>query len=152
MIKKEEYSKACKEVLEILKVVKEEDLNKIPKREIDALKENASIEYEFSYDSQKNIKEQNVSKLAKAIIANFFIDYIATSNQKQKILDKQKYDIKVLEEAKIKEYNPNEIFKNKKDGNNRTKNLNADLPIKIKKENFIIKLFRIIKKIFKRNN
>lgn len=151
MIEQEEYSKACKEVLEILKYVKEEDLNKIPKREIDALKEHASIEYEFSYDSQKDIKEQNVSKLSKAIIANFFIDYIATSNQKQKILDKQNYDIKVLEEAKLKEYNSNEIFKKQKNSNNSKKNSNHDLPIEIKTENFITKLLGIIKKFFKRN-
>lgn len=151
MIKQEEYSKACKEVLEILKSVKQEDLDKIPKREIEILKENASIEYEFSYDSKKDIKEQNVSKLAKAIIANFFIEYIATSSQKQKILDKQNYDIKILEEEKLKEYNPNEIFKNKNSYNNKTNNVNY-LPIEIKKENFIIKLFRIIKKIFKRDN
>ena len=151
MIKKEEYSKACKEVLEILKSVKQEDLDKIPKREIERLKENASIEYEFSYDSKKDIKEQNVSKLAKAIIANFFIDYIATSNQKEKIRDKQNYDIKILEEAKLKENNLNESFKNNKTYNNRKNDVNH-LPIEIKKENFIIKLFRIIKKIFKRDN
>lgn len=151
MIKEEEYSKACKEVLEILKAVKQEDLDKIPTREIEKLKENASIEYEFSYDSQKDIKEQNVSKLARAIIANFFIDYIATSDQKQKILDKQNYDIKILEEAKLKEYNTNEIFKNKNSYNNKANNVNY-LPIEIKKEKFIIKMFRIIKKIFKRNN
>ena len=134
-----------------MKSVKQEDLDKIPKREIEILKENASIEYEFSYDSKKDIKEQNVSKLAKAIIANFFIDYIATSNQKQKILDKQNYDIKILEETKLKEYNLNEVFKNNKSYNNRTNDVNH-LPIEIKKENFIIKLFRIIKKIFKRVN
>jgi hypothetical protein len=109
MIEKEEYAKACKEVIEILKIVKEEDLIRIPKEEIERLKENASTDYEFSYHSQ------NLSKLAKAIIANLFIDYIATSNQKQKIIEKQKSDMKALEEKKRKEYNLNDIFKDKKD-------------------------------------
>ena len=148
IISRKEYSIACKEVLEIFKNIKEEDLEKIPDKEIEKLKQNASDDYQFTYNVHKNIKEQNVSKLAKAIIANFFIDYIATSEQKQKIIDKQNYDIKVMEEAKSREYNPNKIFKNQKHDNNVTINSN-NLPIEIKKEKFITKLFRIIKNFFK---
>lgn len=84
-ISKEEYANACAEVLEILKSVKDEDLKRIPNEEIENLKENANMEHEFSYDATKDIKEQNVSKATKGIIANFFVKYIATMEQKQKI-------------------------------------------------------------------
>lgn len=84
-ISKEEYANACTEVLEILKSVKDEDLKRIPSEEIENLKENANMEHEFSYDATKDIKEQNVSKAAKGIIAYFFVKYIATMEQKQKI-------------------------------------------------------------------
>lgn len=84
-ISKEEYANACAEVLEILKSVKDEDLKRIPNEEIEILKENANIEHEFLYDATKDIKDQNVSKAAKGIIANFFVEYIATMEQKQKI-------------------------------------------------------------------
>ncbi len=84
-ISKEEYANACAEVLEILKSVKDEDLKRIPNEEIEILKENANMEHEFSYDATKDIKDQNVSKVAKGIIANFFVKYIATMEQKQKI-------------------------------------------------------------------
>ena len=84
-ISKEEYAHACAEVLEILKSVKDEDLKRIPNEEIEILKENANIEHEFLYDATKDIKDQNVSKAAKGIIANFFVKYIATMEQKQKI-------------------------------------------------------------------
>lgn len=84
-ISKEEYANACAEVLEILKSVKDEDLKRIPNEEIEILKENANIEHEFLYDATKDIKDQNVSKAAKGIIANFFVKYIATMEQKQKI-------------------------------------------------------------------
>jgi len=77
IIKNEEYFIACKEVLEILKYVKDEDLNKIPYEEIEVLKKYAKKDYLFEYDSEKNIKEQGVSKLAKGIIANFYVKYIA---------------------------------------------------------------------------
>lgn len=88
-ISKEEYANACAEVLEILKSVKDEDLKRIPNEEIENLKENANMEHEFSYDATKDIKEQNVSKAAKGIIAYFFVKYIATLEQKQKILSIQ---------------------------------------------------------------
>lgn len=84
-ISKEEYTNACTEVLEILKSVKDEDLKRIPNEEIENLKENANMEHEFSYDATKDIKEQNVSKAAKGIIAYFFVKYIANMEQKQKI-------------------------------------------------------------------
>ena len=84
-ISKEEYANACAEVLEILKSVKDEDLKRIPNEEIEILKENANIEHEFLYDATKDIKDQNVSKAAKGIIANFFVKYIATMEQKQTI-------------------------------------------------------------------
>ena len=83
-ISNEEYSNACAEVLEILKSVKDEDLKRIPSEEIKNLKENANMEHEFSYDVTKNIKEQDISKAAKGIIAYFFViifcnDYFLSS-------------------------------------------------------------------------
>lgn len=88
-IKKEEFENACQEVLEILKFVKDDDLRKIPSNEIENLKKNANAKYQFSYDATKDIKQQNVSKTAKGIIANYFIKYIATPEQRQKILEIQ---------------------------------------------------------------
>lgn len=102
-ISKEEYANACTEVLEILKSVKDEDLKRIPNEEIENLKENANMEHEFSYDATKNINEQNVSKAAKGIIAYFFVKYIATMEQKQKILSIQH---KRLEEKLIANNTP----------------------------------------------
>lgn len=102
-ISKEEYANVCTEVLEILKSVKDEDLKRIPNEEIENLKENANLEHEFSYDATKDIKEQNVSKAAKGIIAYFFVKYIATLEQKQKILSIQH---KRLEEKLIANNTP----------------------------------------------
>lgn len=147
VIEQKEYSNACKQVLEILKMVKDEDINKIPMEEIEILKKYANNDYEFSYNPQKNIKEQNVSKLAKAIIANYFIDYIATPNQKQKIINKQKYDIKLSEEEKSKKYNSDDIIKNRKVRNNVN---SVNLPIEIKKESFLIKILGKIKSLLKK--
>lgn len=147
IIGKKEYSRACKEVLEIFKNIKEEDLEKIPDKEIEKLRQNASEEYKFTYNAHKNIKEQNVSKLAKAIIANFFIEYIASEEQKEKILSKQKYDLKLLEE-KSEKYQVNDIFAGKKQEIN-TEKVSEKLPIVINKETFWHKILKYLRKVFK---
>ena len=146
-IENREFQIACKEVLEILKNVEEEDLKKIPIEEITMLKENASNNYEFTYNPNKSIKEQNVSKLARAIIAKLFTDYIATERQKKMINAKREYDIQKLEEQKLKRYNPNEIFKNKK--YNDVAESAKNLPMEIKKERLIIRIIKILKKFFR---
>lgn len=148
IISRKEYSIACKEVLEILKKIKQEDLEKIPNKEVEKLKENASNDYEFTYDLHKNIKMQNVSKTAKAILANFFIDYIASEEQKKEILNKQKYDLNILEQEKIKKYEENNIFASKKQ-DIKVEKVSDELPKLIKKETFWDKVIKYIRKVFK---
>ena len=55
---KQEFKDACYEVLEILKYVKKEDLEKIPKEEIKILKEYANYNHNFQYDLQTIEKEK----------------------------------------------------------------------------------------------
>ena len=50
------------------------------------------------------MKEQNVSKLAKAIIATYFEKYTATEIQKQKIKNKRIYDNSLIEKRKSEKY------------------------------------------------
>jgi len=147
IISRKEYEIACKEVLEILKNVKKEDLDKIPNQEIEKLQQNANNDYQFTYIVYKDIKEQNVSKLAKAIIAHFFIEYIANGEQRQKILRKQQYDLMVLEEEKRKKYQVNDIFQNEEKPKNN--NVSDKLPIVRKKENFWYKILKYIIEILK---
>ena len=142
-ISQKDYQIACKEVIEILKFVKKEDLEKLPKDEIEILNNNANIEYKFTYNPKINIKEQNVSKIAKAIIANYFIDYIATPKQKQKILNKQVYDIKNSEKEKIAIYKNNNLFKKKINKNNA-----KSLQITTKKEGIFEIIVNRIKSFF----
>ena len=103
-----EFSNACYEVLEILKYVKAEELLKIPKEEIQILKDNANYKHDFIYDCNKNVKEQEISKMAKGIIAVYFYKYTASEKQKEKIRIKQEYDLKLRQGTN---YSYNEMFK-----------------------------------------
>ena len=136
-----EFNNACYEVLEILKYVKDEELLKIPKEEIDILKDNANYEYEFYYNPNKSLKEQRVSKLAKGIIAVYFSKYIASEDQKAKIRRKQLYDLNVGRKENMMQSN---ILKKGIEPIEEVKNNEL---IEYQKEKWYEKIF---KKIFKK--
>lgn len=71
-----EYNKAYVEVLEILKHIPVEILKLIPKDQIDMFKEYRDRTYNFSYNLELNLKDQNISETAKAVLAYLYEDYI----------------------------------------------------------------------------
>lgn len=107
-----EYANAYSEVLEILKYIPIEDYDKIPKNRINLFRAYANKDYAFCYDTTKTLDEQNVSKIAKGIIAILFRDYWATEIQKEKIIAKQNYDRMQIIEEKKENYNYDNIVNN----------------------------------------
>lgn len=145
----QEFSNACYEVLEILKSVKKEDVTRIPKEEIQMLKKNANYNYNFHYNPDKNIKEQEVSKLAKGIIAQYFCKYIATDKQKEKIKLKQKHDLQIIEEEKYKKEDYSKLFnRNQYENKKEIENTKNVLPIEYKKEKWYIKIFNKLRHLY----
>ena len=84
-----QYANAYTEVLDILKYISKEDYEKIPKSKIKVFEENSNKNYNFTYDENKTLDEQNVSEITKAIIAILFRDYWATKEQRYIIIKKQ---------------------------------------------------------------
>lgn len=109
---KEEYAKAYTEILEIFKYFPEKLLKKIPKDTIKMYFDNRDKNYIYYFDSQKDFEEQEVSQLTKVLIANIFIKYWATDQEKKKIDEYDKKQFEIIENEKRKKYNPNEIFNN----------------------------------------
>lgn len=147
-----EYANAYTEVLEILKYIPSEDYDKIPKIKIELFETIANKNYHFNYTPNKTLDEQNVSKIAKGIIAILFRDYWATYIQKEKIIKKQNYDRFIIENQK-NDFNTNDIFKRKAISNVKedlTKNdINTNnLPIEVKKQNLLQKIIIFIKRYF----
>ena len=140
---KSEYGIAYKEVLEILKCIPIEDYNKIPKDKIELFETNANKDYIFNYDPNKTLNEQNVSKIAKGIIAILFRDYWATETQRQKIINIQNYERRKLEEEKLKKYNPDNLFKNSST-ENTSETIKEKALIETKKEKFYDKLLKFL--------
>ena len=146
----ENYACAYKEVIEVLKHTKREDVNKIPKYRILLWKTNMKKDYDFKIDTSKTLEEQNLSKEAKAIIANIFKKYWATDYQKERIEAKEKYDIEQMEKEKYERYNPNDIFKNRKQDILSENSTTNNVAIVEYKESIFKKIINKIKDIFHR--
>lgn len=141
-----EYANAYSEVLEVLNHIPKSDYDKIPNNMIELFTRNKNKEYEFNYDVSKTLNEQNVSKIAKTIIAILFRDYWATPTQREKIITKEKYDIAKLEQEKRELYNPDDLFnKDNKIKKDSVANQNTSI-IEYKDENSFKKLLNKIMK------
>lgn len=104
------FTKACKEIVEILKFVPDKDVLKIPKEMRKMFEDEMDKNYNFCIDTQKTIEEQKLLNETKAILSNIFRDYWATPYQRERIIKKQNHDRKVIEQQKSEKYNPNNIF------------------------------------------
>lgn len=143
--------RAYVEVLEILKHIPAEDFNKIPHEIIENMKLNADKEYKYAINHFENFQEQEMLKETETILAVLFRDYWATEDQRRRILEKEKYDLNILEEEKKEKYNPDKIFKNTNSkletiNMETTENNNTTALIKYK-ESFFAKLKEFIFKI-----
>lgn len=136
-----EYANAYSELLEILKYISKNEYNKIPKEKIEFYKKNANQDYYFAYKPNQTLDEQNTSKITKGIIAILFRDYWATPEQREKIINRQKYDRMQIEKAKEQKYNPNNLFKN-----NELKSKQELALVEVKKEKWYEKIFSFFKK------
>ena len=141
-----EYARAYTEVIEILKHVPDEDVQKIPEEKLDFYRANMDTKYNYKLYMTKEFEEQEMSDITKAILANIFRDYWATPYQKERIEAKEKYDLEKIEEEKREKYSTDNIFKNKQE---KIVIENTNLPVEIKEESFFKKLLNFIKKFLK---
>lgn len=145
------YNKAFKEVVEILKRVPKESVNKIPQEMRDMFEEDMEKDYIFEIKENVEFEDLELLEETKAILANIFRDYWATPYQRERILAKEKQDRQILEDKKREMYNPDDIFKKRKNSEIKHEdNYNTNLPVEIKEERFYRKLINFIKNLFVR--
>ena len=113
---------------------------------------NMKKDYDFKIDTSKTLEEQNLSDEAKAIIANIFKKYWATDYQKERIEAKEKYDMEQLEKEKYEKYNPDNIFKNRKQAISNNENISNTVTMVEYKESIFKRILDKIRDIFSRKN
>ena len=103
---------AYTEVYTILQELNEEEYSEIPPEIVETIEENMNKEYEFVLDDELELKEQQMLPETKAILFNLFRDYLATTEQKEKIIKMQNEERQKNELKKQQNYNV-DVFQNK---------------------------------------
>lgn len=137
---------AYAEVYIILQELNEEEYNKIPPEVIETIEANRNEAYEYELDEELELKDQPMLPETKAILFNLFRDYLATPEQKAKIIRMQNEERQKNELKKQQMYNT-DIFANKPK-ENLTENNSETMQIVEYKENFFKKILNKIKSFF----
>ena len=144
---------AYTEVYTILQDLDEEEYNKIPPEVIETLDTNRNKEYEYFLDDELELKDQPMLPETKAILFNLFRDYLATPEQRTKIIKMQNEARQKNELKKQQMYNT-DVFANKsinkttKLNENEVKTNNNEKQIIIYKENNFRRILNKIKSLF----
>lgn len=152
---KEEYAKAYTELLEILKYVSKSSFEKIPKENIEMYEKLKDNNYKYQYNTSLEIDEQNISHLTTILIANLYIKYWASEEERKNIEENDKRELEQIENEKKAIYNPDDLFiKNRKmesKQNNTQTEEKLSLTI-VENKSILKKIIEKLKSIIKKNN
>ena len=132
MVEKSFDRRALAEVYNVLIMLNKENFDKIPKKMIQAIKNNMDTEYDVQWNE---IENGNLLEDTEKILAVLYTDYLATLEEKNIIMQ--------LENLRYKDCYP--VFKNrvKKENINEERKL-----VEVKKENWFMRLVGKIKCFF----
>ena len=137
---------AYAEVYTILQELNEEEYNKIPPEVIKTIEANRNEDYEYELDDELELKDQPMLPETKAILFNLFRDYLATPEQKAKIIRMQNEARQKNELKKQQMYNT-DVFANKPK-ENLAENSNEIMQIVEYKESIFKRILNKIKSFF----
>lgn len=149
-IKINNYKNALVEVDAVLDCLQDEEYIKIPTDIMNAIKTNKNEDYIFEYDEELNYADWNLMAETKALLYNIFKKYLATDEQKQYFIEKERLETIQLEREKAKEYDVDTLFKNKNEITSETNETSKAL-INYKEEKWYKKIFNFIKNLLKKN-
>ena len=142
-----EYSEAVTETLDILKHTRKEDVDKIPSKFMDYLKENASKTYKPELDHTKKIKDMQLKRKTKAILAIIYKKFWCDSEKKKEFDNTLKNNEIEYQEELREKYNLDNLFKNKV---SQIETVDNSVAMVEYKESIFKRFINKIKRIFKK--
>jgi len=150
-----EYNLAMSEVLCIINQSKESYKNKIPKSFLQFIEENADSTYKPNFDINVPLKDLNLRKETKGLLALIYRTYISNEEERQQYDKLLKNNSDIIEKQLNEKYDVYKVFAERQ-------NMNSDQDEKIdnssksmvqyKKEGIFSKILNKIKSLFKRRN
>lgn len=140
-----EINKRLVEVEYILRKLDDEYINKIPQEVWDYINKNKDKNYVFEYDNDKILSEQNLNIDTISILTYINMEYLLEEKERRELLELLKKDDMVAEQQKKEKYNPEDLFKNKKEEPKEPISL-----IEVNIEKWYKKLFSFFRKILRK--
>lgn len=147
---REQYFKAFVEVEQIIMLMPKGLQNKIPEKFKNLL--STCKDPDYIVNIKEPFEECNIMEETKIVLAVIYRDFLCSKEEKEriKLIDSQR--LKENEDALREKYNPDNLFKTKKNAmQNYENNTVAETSIiEYKEKNFLQKLFDKIKYLFKK--
>lgn len=143
-----EYREALVEVLEVLDNTDADLVNKIPKKFMEFMKNNASRTYQKEMSDNQNLNDLTLKEKTKDILTMIYRNYWCTLEQRSdldKILDEneEKYQEQLREK-----YNPDNLFKKNTSKEETVEEAENTQIIEYKPENIFQKIWSKLKNLF----
>ena len=148
----ERYGIAMAETLHYLKGISQDDINRIPDKFMNFLKNNASQNYECKFDYTRPLKELNLKNETRGLIAMICLEYwCETEEQKNSFREHLNKNEKQYREELRKKYNIDDFEnrKNKEHEHNIKENINvSEVAMVDYKDSAFRKILNKIKSLF----
>ncbi len=149
---KEIYREAFSEIDAIFELMPKNLLNKIPKKFREIIKNEKAVKYKPNISEP--IEEVELKEETIIILALIYRDFLCSNEEKERLKLRDAQKMKEAEEVIRKKYNPDDIFKNRKntqiDNIKENKHESHDKRLIVIEEKWYTKIFNMIKKIFKK--
>ena len=139
--------KAYSEIYEILNLMEEEYVNKVPQKLRDLFKMEKEDNFSVNINIDKPLENQNLQKDTLTILAILYINYWSESDEEKQELIKLFRDVDKRNEEF---YSTENLFKKQEKKANLNENT-TNLQLIVQKNNFFIKIINKIKNLFKKN-
>ena len=147
---KQEYNEAFTEVNEIIKMMPDELVNKIPSKFREMLEDERDKEY--NPNIQEPLEKCKLKNETIIILGLIYRDFLSSPDEKRKLQEKDARELqevqKAIEDEIRQKYNPNDLFKKHNTTDNQL--IEECKSITIIEEKWYKKLYKLIKSIFKR--
>ena len=149
---KEDSSLAYSEIYEILKLIEDEYVNKIPKKIINFFE--VERDKEYNANIKEPLEQQKLKNETIIILGLIYRDFLCSPEERKRLQEKDARELREVEKAleyELREkYNPDNIFvkKNKIENTNIQPKVENSL-IDTKSEKWYKKILNLIKSLFK---
>lgn len=144
------YKQALSEVLEILNHTDISITKKIPQNFVNFIFENMDRDYNCNIDFSDEKWDNNIKEETQCIIALIYRDYIASPEERIRLIEEESAEEKRIEQEIREKYNPDNLFK-KNDNQIPDELINETSLIEIKNEPWYKVIWKKILKVFGKN-